>query len=64
MPWRVRPTTRSSTGLVEGRRDGRWVYYTANEAGRDAVRGFLDELQSSIHRPHLADDCCEKRDSA
>jgi ArsR family transcriptional regulator len=51
-------------GLVEGRRDGRWVYYTANEAGLEAVRGFLDDLHSSIHRPHLADDCCDKRETA
>jgi ArsR family transcriptional regulator len=44
-------------GLVESRRDGRWVYYTVNEAALDAARGFLDELKTSIHRPHPADDC-------
>ncbi len=44
-------------GLVESRRDGRWVYYAVNEDVLDAARGFLDDLRDSLHRPHVADHC-------
>jgi DNA-binding transcriptional ArsR family regulator len=44
-------------GLVESRREGRWVYYEVNETALDAARGFLDDLQESMHRPHVADHC-------
>jgi ArsR family transcriptional regulator len=46
-------------GLLESRRDGRWVYYTINESVLDAAMGFLDDLKASMHRPHPADDCGE-----
>jgi DNA-binding transcriptional ArsR family regulator len=44
-------------GLVESRREGRWVYYTINEAVLDAARDYLDDLKASMHRPHVADHC-------
>jgi DNA-binding transcriptional ArsR family regulator len=44
-------------GLVESRREGRWVYYTINESALDAAGGFLDDLKASMHRPHVADHC-------
>jgi DNA-binding transcriptional ArsR family regulator len=44
-------------GLVESRREGRWVYYTVNEAAVDAAREYLDDLKASMHRPHIADHC-------
>jgi DNA-binding transcriptional ArsR family regulator len=44
-------------GLVESRREGRWVYYTVNETVLDAARDYLDDLKASIHRPHVADRC-------
>jgi ArsR family transcriptional regulator, arsenate/arsenite/antimonite-responsive transcriptional repressor len=47
-------------GLLESRRDGRWVYYTVNEAALDAALGFLEDLRASMHRPHPADDCGER----
>jgi DNA-binding transcriptional ArsR family regulator len=50
-------------GLIDGRREGRWVYHTANEPALDAARGFLEELHASIHRPHLADDCGDTREA-
>jgi ArsR family transcriptional regulator, arsenate/arsenite/antimonite-responsive transcriptional repressor len=46
-------------GLLEARRDGRWVYYTVDERALDAAMGFLDDLKASMHRPHPADDCGE-----
>jgi ArsR family transcriptional regulator len=47
-------------GLLESRRDGRWVYYTISEPVLDAALGFLDDLKASMHRPHPADDCAPK----
>ena len=46
-------------GLVESRREGRWVYYSVNETVLDAARGFLDDLGDSMHRPHVADHCAD-----
>ena len=46
-------------GLVEARREGRWVYYSVNEDVLDAARGYLDDLRASMHRPHVADHCDE-----
>jgi DNA-binding transcriptional ArsR family regulator len=44
-------------GLVESRREGRWVYYTVGEAALDAAHGYLEDLKASLHRPHVADHC-------
>jgi len=44
-------------GLVQSRREGRWVYCSISETALDAAHGFLDDLKDSIHRPHVADDC-------
>jgi DNA-binding transcriptional ArsR family regulator len=44
-------------GLVESRREGRWVYHSIRETALDAAHGFLDDLKDSMHRPHVADDC-------
>jgi ArsR family transcriptional regulator, arsenate/arsenite/antimonite-responsive transcriptional repressor len=44
-------------GLVESRREGRWVYYTVGEIALDAAHGYLEELKASMHRPHVADRC-------
>ena len=44
-------------GLITGRREGRWVYYSLDEEALEAGRGFLDELYASTHRPHSTDRC-------
>ena len=44
-------------GLVSTRRDGNWVYYSADPAGLDVAREFIDQLERSIHTPHSADSC-------
>jgi ArsR family transcriptional regulator, arsenate/arsenite/antimonite-responsive transcriptional repressor len=44
-------------GLVSTRRDGNWVYYSAELDGLDVARDFIDQLQRSIHTPHSADSC-------
>ena len=53
-----------SAGLVEARRDGRWVYLTLHQEALDAARDFVDQLSDSMHRPHVADDCDEPSRSA
>jgi ArsR family transcriptional regulator, arsenate/arsenite/antimonite-responsive transcriptional repressor len=44
-------------GLIHGRRDGRWTYYAVDSERLDAARDFLNELDESLRRPHVADKC-------
>jgi ArsR family transcriptional regulator len=46
-------------GLISGRREGRWVYHSVDAEALDAARDFLEELNTSLHRPHSADRCDE-----
>jgi DNA-binding transcriptional ArsR family regulator len=44
-------------GLVSSRRQGNWVYYTANGDALDTAREFIDQLGQSMRTPHEADYC-------
>jgi ArsR family transcriptional regulator, arsenate/arsenite/antimonite-responsive transcriptional repressor len=44
-------------GLVERRREGRWVYYSIDEGALDTVGEFLEAVKASMRRPHAADHC-------
>jgi ArsR family transcriptional regulator len=44
-------------GLLERRREGRWVYFSIKEDALDTAGAFVDQLRASMHRPHLADHC-------
>jgi ArsR family transcriptional regulator len=44
-------------GLVQRRREGRWVYYSVDPEALDSLGGFLDDLKASMQVPHLADHC-------
>jgi ArsR family transcriptional regulator len=44
-------------GLLHRRREGRWVYFSVDEAALAPACDFLDELKASMRRPHLADHC-------
>jgi ArsR family transcriptional regulator len=44
-------------GLIQRRREGRWVYFSIDEGALEAAGWFIDELQRSMRRPHLADRC-------
>jgi ArsR family transcriptional regulator, arsenate/arsenite/antimonite-responsive transcriptional repressor len=44
-------------GLVQRRREGRWVYYSLDAEALENARGFLEDLQASMRVPHLADHC-------
>ena len=38
-------------GLVRDRRDGRWIHYSIDPAGLDAVRDFIDRLDPRRRKP-------------
>jgi ArsR family transcriptional regulator len=44
-------------GLLERRREGRWVYFSINEEALDAAGEFVEELKAAMHRPHLTARC-------
>jgi ArsR family transcriptional regulator len=44
-------------GLVATRREGSWVYYSAELDALEVAREFIDQLERSIHTPHSADSC-------
>jgi ArsR family transcriptional regulator len=44
-------------GLLQRRREGRWVYYSIDEGALDTAGEFLDALKASMRRPHVADHC-------
>jgi ArsR family transcriptional regulator len=44
-------------GLVSTRREGTWIYYSADEAALEVAREFVDQLESSMRTPHKADYC-------
>jgi DNA-binding transcriptional ArsR family regulator len=43
--------------LVSSRREGNWVYYSANGDALDIAREFIDQLRQSMRTPHEADYC-------
>ena len=44
-------------GLVSTRREGSWVYYSADPDALDIAREFIDQLHSSLQIPRGADYC-------
>jgi ArsR family transcriptional regulator len=46
-------------GLVRAERRGSWAFYTLNPEAFAAARDFLDDVDASVRRPHLADSCSE-----
>ena len=44
-------------GLLRSRREGSWVYYTVDSEALDAARDFIDQLETSLAHPRIADSC-------
>ena len=44
-------------GLVTSRREGTWIYYAVDEKALATARDFIDQLERSLHTPHVADYC-------
>lgn len=45
-------------GLVNDRRDGRWVYYSLDRRGLEQLRDELDGLASAAASGESAERCC------
>ena len=45
-------------GIVNGRKEGKWMYYSICCDGAKSIRGLLQELLSAENRP--ANCCCEE----
>lgn len=46
-------------GLVSSRRDGSWAYYSVVPEALEIARGFLDQVEQSLHVVRAADACDE-----
>ena len=46
-------------GLVRAERRGSWAFYSIDRDALAAARDFLDDVDVSLRRPHLADSCPE-----
>jgi ArsR family transcriptional regulator len=46
-------------GLVRAERRGSWAFYSLDPEAFAAARDFLDDVDASHRRPHLADSCPE-----
>ena len=44
-------------GLVSGRREGTWFYYSICPEALETARDFIDQIERSTRIPHLADSC-------
>lgn len=44
-------------GLVTTRREGNWIYYAVDAEALATARDFIDQLERSLHTPHVADYC-------
>jgi len=55
LSWHLK--TLSDAGLVSGRREGRWNYYSLNPEGLSEARGILDGLKLSRRLSVRAPSC-------
>ena len=46
------------SGIVEGRRDGKWMYYSISRTGTDIARQYFEELTNAAD---IKSVCCEDR---
>lgn len=42
------------SGIVEGRKDGKWMYYSVSKEGAKAAAGYLEHLVNA----DTEEDCC------
>ena len=45
------------SGIVIGRKDGKWMYYSLSKEGIGYAKKFLEELDSEII--FITEDCCK-----
>ncbi len=56
LSWHLK--TLSDAGIITGRREGRWNYYSLNADGLSEVRGMLDALKPT-RRLAVRSNCCD-----
>ena len=54
----------SKSGLVDGRKDGKWMYYSLNSETAQRLKTFLGEVTTTkanciCHEINLEEDCCK-----
>ncbi len=57
LSWHLK--TLSDAGIISGRREGRWVYYTLNAAAIAEAREMLDAMKPSTRRLTSRTACCD-----
>ena len=48
-----------NSGLVAGRREGKWMYYSLNKAGCEVAKKLLDEITCHKENSNLGGRKCE-----
>jgi ArsR family transcriptional regulator len=56
LSWHLK--TLSDAGVITGRREGRWNYYSLNADAIAEARGLLDAMKPSARRLVVRDGCC------
>jgi ArsR family transcriptional regulator, arsenate/arsenite/antimonite-responsive transcriptional repressor len=57
LSWHLK--TLSDAGIVSGRKEGRWVYYSLNAEAIAEARAILDSYRPSARRSSSKAACCE-----
>jgi ArsR family transcriptional regulator len=57
LSWHLK--TLSDAGIITGRREGRWNYYTLNGDAIAEARGIIDALKPSARRLAVREACCD-----
>ena len=57
LSWHLK--TLSDAGIISGRKEGRWVYYSLDPDAIVEARSILDALQASSRRLATRSGCCD-----
>lgn len=56
LSWHLK--TLSDAGIISGRKEGRWIYYSLNGEAIAEARTILDSLRPSTRRLNSREGCC------
>src|SRR5262249_54044078 len=51
--------TLKDAGIINDRRDGRWVYYSLNPNGLELLEQFVGNIKTRSRKPHVVRKCCD-----
>jgi len=57
LSWHLK--TLSEAGIITGRKEGRWVYYSLNPSALGEARALLDGIKLSGRQPASRVPCCD-----